>query len=131
MKYLTIIGTATLFLFSCSSSNESSSKKALVAYQNFVDSIYAQNTVWKQSTDSTYVETPYDPNDPNLVRIDTIITPPEAKTTLLMDEFWGASLMKTHESLKSGVEMMLPKMDEAMKKEYETSRLKFESMMAK
>jgi hypothetical protein len=26
---------------------------------------------------------------------------------------------------------MLPKMDDAMKKEYETSRLKFESMMAK
>jgi hypothetical protein len=103
----------------------------LVAYQNFVDSIHAQNTVWKQSTDTVYVEIPYDPNDPTLVRIDTSITPPEAKTTLLMDHFFGASILKAYEPFKSGVEMMLPKMDDAMKKEYETSRLKFESMMPK
>lgn len=131
MKQLTFI-TAIAFIFAnCSSSHDPAAQKALMSYRDFVDSIYTQNEAWKMTSDTDVVEIPIDPNDPTTVRIDTIVTPPESKTTVVQDEFLGTQILKAYEPLKTDVEANVSKMDEKMKKEYETSRQKFESMMAK
>lgn len=131
MKVLTSISGLTFLLFSCSSSIDPATQRALNQYQTFVDSIYAKNETWRKTTDTDFVEMPYDPSDPALIRIDTIVTPPESKTTIVMDEFLGTPILDAYHPLKMEVEIHLSQMDEKMKQQYEKSRQKFESLIAK
>lgn len=131
MKQLTFIAAVAFVFANCSSAHDPAAQKALTGYKNFVDSIYAKNETWKLTADTDIVETSYDPNNPALVRMDTIVTPPDSKTSVVQDDFLGTQILKSYSPLKAEVDALVPKMDENMKKEYETSRQKFESMMAK
>lgn len=131
MKAFTCVCTLAVLFSSCSSSTDSAAQRCLSRYQTFVDSIYTQNERWRKTTDTDFIEMPYDPSNPALVRIDTVVTPPESKTTLLMDEFLGTPILNAYHPLKMEVDIHIAQMDEKMKQEYEISRQKFESMMAK
>lgn len=129
MKQLTLIAGVAVVFASCSPSATPETQKALSRYRNFVDSIYTLNESWKIYPDTDFVETPIDPTDPSKTRIDTIVTPPESKKTILKSPPFGASIMEAYTPLSSEIEKLVPKLDENMKKEYEASRQKFESMM--
>lgn len=130
MKKLTLIACYATVLASCSSSTTPPEvQKTLTGYRNFVDSVYSLNESWKMYPDTDFVETPIDPADPSKTRIDTIVTTPEFKKSILKSPPFGAAIMQAHAPLKAEMEKLIPEMNENMKKEYETSRQKFESLM--
>ncbi|MES2560998.1 MAG: hypothetical protein V4590_14725 [Bacteroidota bacterium] len=129
MKQSTVIACIVFILASCTSSRDTEAQKTLLTYKNFVDSIYAQNEVWKMYPDTDFVETPTDPTNPAITRIDTVVTPADKKKAIVLHPFFGKGTLEAYGHLKVEVEAFASKMDDGMKKEYETSRQKFESMM--
>lgn len=117
-------------LIACTPSADKEAQESLKAYTLFVDSVYAQNEVWKSTPDTDFVEYPIDPNDPTVTRLDTIVTAPEAKgKSMVLDNYWGKQIMKDYDKVKTNAESKSNKMDEKMKKEYEASKQKFESLL--
>lgn len=131
MKQLTVIAFVALSFSNCSSPKDPAAQKALAGYKNFVDSIYTLNETMAMGVDTTFVEIPIDPNDPSNITIDTVVTLPDSNSSMVRFHLFRDGIIKAHESLKSEAESLSAKMDEGMKKEYEASRQKFESMMAK
>jgi hypothetical protein len=126
---LVCITVAGAFAFGCNQPKDAEAQKALSAYTQFVDSIVKVNETWKTETDSFFVETPTDPNDPTKVTIDTIINPPESKTKgIVADKFLGGEIEQSYEPLNASVTAKLDKMDEGMKKEYEKAKAVYESL---
>lgn len=117
-------------LIACTPSADKETQQSLATYIQFVDSIYAQNEIWKTTTDTIYQEVPIDVNDPTLIKLDTIITPPGKKDkSIVLSKFWGEQILSDYEKVKATAESKRDKMDEKMKKEYEASNQKFESLL--
>jgi hypothetical protein len=113
----------------CTPMADKETQQALDNYTHFVDSIYANNKIWKTSNDTDFVEYPIDPNDPTVIALDTIVTMPDKKAkSLVVSDYWGKLIAEQYQPLKVAVESKLEKMDDRMKKEYESARLKFEEM---
>jgi hypothetical protein len=115
-------------LVACTPSADKETQQSLTAYTTFVDSVYAQNEVWVVGVDSTFMEVPTDPNDPTKIRIDTVVTQPEDRGHNEFMSRFKEIIQKEYEPLKAAVESKLDKMDERMKKQFEESKQKFESI---
>jgi hypothetical protein len=117
-------------LIACKPSADNETQQSLKAYTIFVDSVYAQNEVWKMYPDTDFVETPYDVNDPSKTRIDTIVTAADKKEkSIMLNAFFGKIILEKYEKVKATAESKTDKMDEKMKKEFEESKQKFESLL--
>jgi hypothetical protein len=128
MKQFIVLGGLASFLVACSSSNQSQSEQALSRYTHFVDSIYSQNEIWKSKADTDFVEMAINPSEPSVIRLDTVITPPESKTTLLQDNFMSKPILTAYEPLQKEMELLAPTMEQSMKDQYHQARQKFESL---
>jgi hypothetical protein len=131
MKHLTFFAAIAFCFDNCSSPKDPAAQKALAGYKNFVDSVYTLNETMAMGVDTTFVEIPIDPNDPGKITIDTVVTLPDSNSSMVRFHLFRDGILKAHESLQSEAESLSSKMDDGMKKEYEASRQKFESMMAK
>lgn len=131
MKTKTLTTIALLSsLIACTPSADRQAQESLKAYTTFVDSVYAQNEIWKKASDTLYQEVPIDVNDPTLIRLDTIVITPEKKEkSIVLNNFWGEQIIANYERVKTNAESKSNKMDEKMKKEYEASKQKFESLL--
>ena len=119
-----------LGLIACTPSADKETQQSLATYTQFVDSVYAQNEAWKMYPDTDFVETPYDVNDPSKTRIDTIVTAADKKEkSIMLNAFFGKIILEKYEKVKAAVESKAAKMDEKMKKEFEESKQKFESLL--
>jgi hypothetical protein len=54
--------------------------------------------------------------------------PDKKAKSLVVSDYWGKLIAEQYQPLKVAVESKLEKMDDRMKKEYESARLKFEEM---
>lgn len=122
----------TALLFSCSQPKNIEAQKALKAYTHFVDSIAQWNEVWKTQTDTLFVETPIDPNDPSKVVVDTIVSTPEekAKSSIKSDNLFGfgKQIEENYQQLNDVITAQMNNMDDIMKKEYEQSKAIYEGL---
>jgi hypothetical protein len=129
MKKLILNISCLALIGACSSPVNQEAQQALVNYTHFVDSIYTNNEIWRTTNDTDFVEYPTDPNDPTVTALDTIVTMPDKKAkSLVVSDYWGKLIAEQYQPLKVAVESKLEKMDDRMKKEYESARLKFEEM---
>jgi hypothetical protein len=130
MKTKMILPAILLAMVACAPAIDRETQQSVTAYKLFVDSVYAQNEVWKTMPDTDFVEMPIDPNDPTLTRLDTVVTAAESKEkSILYNGYWGDKLMHDYAEHKTAVESNLGKMDETMKKDYEMSKEKYEKLL--
>lgn len=129
MKNYLILASLAAAVVACTPSKDKEAQHALTAYAHFVDSVSLLNDNWKAGIDTDFVEVPIDPTDPSKIRLDTIVTLPDDKEqSILFHGYFGREIQKGYEPLKAAADAQLPKMDEEMKKAYQQSIDKFESM---
>ncbi len=127
MKNLNLALLTLLFAASCAPKGNSDVELILKKYVNFVDSVYSVNDLWKQVPDTFYITTLVDPNDPSKNTLDTVITLPEQKRSILtQNPDQGYLIDEAYKPLFDSVEAYLPKMDDEMKLKYNAAKEKYE-----
>jgi hypothetical protein len=115
-------------IIACAPSADKEALQTLTAYTQFVDSIYQMNESWNTGIDTSFTEVPIDPNDPSKVRIDTIVTTPENRANNQFYSLFKETIHKEYDPMKASLDAKVDKMDEPMKKAYQQSVEKFESL---
>jgi hypothetical protein len=128
--YSVLLAAIAVAVVACSPTKDADATKALDCYTQFVDSIYVANTFWQSAVDTDFVEIPTDPTDPTKTKIDTIVTLPENKeASILLNPLFGKMIQHEYEPIKAEVDAKLDKMDDQMKKAYQESKAKYESLL--
>ncbi|MES2780336.1 MAG: hypothetical protein V4651_10615 [Bacteroidota bacterium] len=125
--FTVVLGTT---LFGCNHPNQNvQAEQTLSNYIGFVDSVYAANEVWKMTIDTDYVEMLVNPADSAKTKVDTIITLPSSKKSMVVDAFYKVRILEKYIPLKAEVDHQFSRLDSVSQQNYKAARKKFESLL--
>ena len=130
-KFISLSAIAFIFA-SCSRNDSSIAVTKLNDIVQFVDSVEQFNKVYHTTIDTTIVENPIDPNNPQIIRLDTVITEPSpAKSVFGSLSPFGAALVLSYTEKLTVVDSIakLNAYSEEQKKQLDASKKKFDAMV--